>query len=169
MKKFRHGTVLPAHNISDRLPDADKRVRGACGCFRHTRRKDFSCTGQGLEPIMAARGKIHEAQTASHSVRAFLQYRAARQGRRLRKQKPLDQDHELCAACPSLGEGGCVSPFGDEEKVGRWDTRVMQGLGIAYGEVKTAGELRRLIDSKRPLTFCKERCPWRSICAVFDQ
>ncbi|MEN6473682.1 MAG: DUF1284 domain-containing protein [Syntrophaceae bacterium] len=76
---------------------------------------------------------------------------------------------ELCAACPSLGEGGCVSPFGDEEKVGRWDTRVMQGLGIAYGEVKTAGELRRLIDSKRPLTFCKERCPWRSICAVFDQ
>jgi len=76
---------------------------------------------------------------------------------------------ELCAACPSLGENGCVNPFGDEQKVGRWDARVMEGLGITYGVVKTAGELRRLIDSKRPLNFCKERCPWNSICAVFDR
>jgi len=75
---------------------------------------------------------------------------------------------ELCAACPSLGENGCANPFGDEEKVERWDARVMVSLGIAYGEVRTAGELRRLIDSKRPLTFCKERCPWKTVCAVFD-
>ena len=76
---------------------------------------------------------------------------------------------ELCAVCPSLGESGCVSPLGDEEKVARWDSRVMDGLGISYGEVKTAGELRRLIHSKRPLDFCKERCPWKTVCAVFDR
>jgi len=75
---------------------------------------------------------------------------------------------DLCAVCPSLGDGGCNNPFGDEGKVGRWDARVMEGLGIAYGETRTAGELRRLIDSKRPLTFCQERCPWKTVCAVFD-
>lgn len=73
---------------------------------------------------------------------------------------------DLCAYCPNLGESGCISPFGDEDKVRRWDARIMEGLGLEYGSALTAGELRRLIDSHAPLDFCKQRCPWKSICEM---
>jgi hypothetical protein len=75
----------------------------------------------------------------------------------------------LCQHCPNLGEGRCDSPFGDEEKVRRWDMKVMEGLGLTYGDRKTAVELRRIIDQAVPLDFCRNRCPWKSICTVFDQ
>jgi len=76
---------------------------------------------------------------------------------------------DLCISCPDCGENGCVSSFGDEEKVGRWDFRVMGGLGLNYGDRMTAGEFRTLIRQKAPLDFCKNRCPWKSICTVFSQ
>jgi len=73
----------------------------------------------------------------------------------------------LCRSCPDCGESGCVSSFGDEEKVSRWDFRVMGDLGLNYGDSMTAGEFRTLIRQKAPLDFCKNRCPWKSICTVF--
>jgi hypothetical protein len=74
----------------------------------------------------------------------------------------------LCGYCPYLGENKCISPFGEEEKVRRWDTRVMDGLNLKYGNRKTAGELRRLINHNAPLDFCRDRCPWKTICTVFN-
>jgi hypothetical protein len=74
---------------------------------------------------------------------------------------------DLCKCCPNLGENECVSPSGDEVKVRRWDTKVMVGLGLKYGSRKTAGELRRIINQKSPLDFCRDRCPWKTICTVF--
>ncbi|HVN72859.1 MAG TPA: DUF1284 domain-containing protein, partial [Desulfomonilia bacterium] len=76
-------------------------------------------------------------------------------------------DH-LCGYCPYLGEGRCISPFGEEDKVRRWDARVVEGLGLEYGDRKTAGELRRIISDNAPLAFCRERCPWKTICKVFE-
>jgi hypothetical protein len=75
----------------------------------------------------------------------------------------------LCRSCPDCGENGCLSPFGDEEKVHRWDLKVLEGLGLNYGESKTAGELKMLIHQKAPLDFCRNKCPWQSICMVFKE
>jgi hypothetical protein len=75
---------------------------------------------------------------------------------------------DLCGPCPNLSDNRCISPFGDEEKVRRWDARIIEGLGLTYGEKRTAGELRTLINHKAPLDFCRNRCPWKTICSVFD-
>lgn len=75
---------------------------------------------------------------------------------------------DLCNPCPNLGDSRCISPFGDEDKVRRWDARIIDGLGLTYGEKKTAGELRELINQKAPLDFCRNRCPWKTICSVFN-
>ena len=74
---------------------------------------------------------------------------------------------DLCRYCPELGGNRCISPFGDEDKVRRWDEKVLEGLGLKYGDKLTAGEIRRLVDRKAPLGFCKDRCPWKSICKAF--
>jgi hypothetical protein len=74
---------------------------------------------------------------------------------------------DLCNPCPNLGDSRCISPFGDEDKVRRWDARIIDGLGLTYGE-KTAGDLRELINQKAPLDFCRNRCPWKTICSVFN-
>ena len=76
---------------------------------------------------------------------------------------------DLCGPCTYLGQGRCVSPFGDEDKVRRWDARVMDGLGLSYGERKTSGEIRRLIGQRAPLDFCTGRCPWKPVCTVPGQ
>lgn len=76
---------------------------------------------------------------------------------------------ELCHHCSHLGEGKCVSPLGDEAKVRRWDFMVMEGLGLNYGERKTAADLKRYINQTVPLDFCKNRCPWKFICTVLNQ
>ena len=74
---------------------------------------------------------------------------------------------DLCQYCPNLGENKCISPFGDEEKVRRWDTKVMDSLDLKYGSRKTVGELRRIINQNAPLDFCRGRCPWKTMCTVF--
>lgn len=75
---------------------------------------------------------------------------------------------DLCDFCPHLGQGRCESPFGDEAKVRRWDARLIEGLGLRYGESFSAADLKALIDEKSPLAFCRNRCPWRSVCSVFE-
>jgi uncharacterized protein len=110
---------------------------------------------------MVPPGRGEDFERISHAIRAMM---------------TVDEDtlievncgvDDLCAACPSLGGNGCVSPFGDEEKVRRWDVRVMEGLNLKYGDVLAAGDLRRLIRRKAPLDFCRQRCVWKSVCAVF--
>jgi hypothetical protein len=71
---------------------------------------------------------------------------------------------DLCEPCPNLSGGRCVSPFGDEDQVRKWDARVLQGLGLRYGLQATTGTLREIVRQKAPLVFCLNRCPWRSIC-----
>lgn len=74
----------------------------------------------------------------------------------------------LCAHCPDFDfkNHRCESPAGDEEKVRRWDARVLVGLGVSYGDGMTAGEWHELIKKKAPLAFCLSRCPWKAVCAV---
>jgi len=74
---------------------------------------------------------------------------------------------DICEHCSYLGDNRCISPFGDEEKVKRWDTRVLDGLCMNYGDRRTSGEFKRLINQKAPLHFCRDRCPWKTICTVF--
>jgi len=76
---------------------------------------------------------------------------------------------DLCQYCHHLGEGKCISPYGDEEKVRRWDAKVLEGLGLNYGDRRTAAEIKRLIKQKAPLDFCRNRCPWKSICSVWEE
>jgi hypothetical protein len=76
---------------------------------------------------------------------------------------------DLCIPCPDLGDGKCINPFGAEDKVRKWDSRILDGLGLSYGERKSAGAIRDLIGRKAPLGFCRERCPWKSICTVFGR
>lgn len=75
----------------------------------------------------------------------------------------------LCRACPECRGDRCESPHGNEEAVRKWDMKIVQGLDIAYGEKKTARELRALIAEKAPLDFCRARCPWRQVCTVFER
>lgn len=75
----------------------------------------------------------------------------------------------LCRACPECRDDRCESPHGNEEAVRKWDRRILQGLGIAYGDKRTARELRALIAEKAPLDFCRTRCPWRQVCTVFER
>ncbi len=74
---------------------------------------------------------------------------------------------ELCIRCPYYENGRCESPAGNEEEVRKWDERVRQGLGVAYGDEFAADDLQALVDQKAPLDFCKDRCPWKAFCGVF--
>jgi len=76
---------------------------------------------------------------------------------------------DLCGPCPDCAGGRCNSEFGDETSVRKWDARVIEGLGISYREGMSAVELSSLIRSKAPLAFCRERCPWRPACGVFER
>lgn len=73
---------------------------------------------------------------------------------------------QLCMHCTEYRDGRCQSPLGDEEKVRRWDARVLEGLGISYGETVKVKDLLRTIQDKAPLEFCKTRCPWKDFCGV---
>ncbi|MEW6614907.1 MAG: DUF1284 domain-containing protein [Thermodesulfobacteriota bacterium] len=75
---------------------------------------------------------------------------------------------ELCQTCPLCNNNRCQSPNGDEDAVRKWDTIVLKGLGVSYGEKRTAREFRSLIKQKAPLDFCRTRCPWKDACTVFD-
>ncbi len=73
---------------------------------------------------------------------------------------------QVCQYCPEYKNNRCESPIGDEVKVRRWDARILEGLGISYGEKITVKELLALIGEKAPLGFCRTRCPWKDFCAV---
>jgi hypothetical protein len=74
---------------------------------------------------------------------------------------------DLCQDCPDRAGDRCENANGNEEKVRKWDSRIAAGLGIAYGERRSAAEFRDLILAKAPLDFCRERCPWKMFCSVF--
>jgi len=74
---------------------------------------------------------------------------------------------QVCEYCPDYGEGRCQNPVGDEEKVRKWDRRVLEGLGLSYGEEITIRDLAALVAERAPLDFCRDRCPWKSVCSVF--
>lgn len=73
---------------------------------------------------------------------------------------------QLCTYCPEYKNNRCESPIGDEEKVRRWDSKILEGLGISFGDEMTVRELLALISEKAPLDFCQTRCPWRTFCEV---
>ncbi len=75
---------------------------------------------------------------------------------------------ELCHACINCQDDQCQSPQGSEESVRKWDSILLKGLGISYGDTRTSKEWRKLIEQKAPLHFCQARCPKRSICTVFS-
>ena len=75
----------------------------------------------------------------------------------------------LCESCPEFKDGRCSSPAGDEEKVRKWDRKVLEGLGLSFGQKVRVDEFRGLIREKAPLEFCRSRCPWRSACGVFRE
>jgi hypothetical protein len=73
---------------------------------------------------------------------------------------------ELCRVCPNCQDDLCQSPQGSEEAVRKWDSIILKGLGIPYGETRTSKQWRMLIEQKAPLDFCRTRCPRKSICTV---
>jgi hypothetical protein len=73
---------------------------------------------------------------------------------------------QLCNYCPDYKNNRCENPIGNEEKVRRWDSKILRGLGISYGEKIAAKALLALIREKAPLDFCQARCPWKTVCEV---
>jgi len=51
--------------------------------------------------------------------------------------------------------------------VRKWDSIILNGLGVSYGETRTSKEWRMLVEQKAPLKFCRTRCPFRERCSVF--
>jgi hypothetical protein len=74
---------------------------------------------------------------------------------------------ELCRVCPECRDDRCQSAQGDEEAVRKWDSIILRGLGVSYGETRTSKEWRMLIEQKAPLKFCQTRCPFKARCGVF--
>jgi hypothetical protein len=76
---------------------------------------------------------------------------------------------ELCKSCPDCKNDRCENPIGNEEAVRKWDSKIIKGLGISYGEELTVRALLSLIRKKAPLDFCQNRCPWKTLCGVFSE
>ncbi|MFC1950782.1 DUF1284 domain-containing protein [Chloroflexota bacterium] len=66
----------------------------------------------------------------------------------------------LCAPCTYYDGTGCTHPKGDETQVRKWDARILQGLGIDYGQTTDISDMKKLIKVKQPLDFCLNRCPY---------
>jgi hypothetical protein len=75
---------------------------------------------------------------------------------------------ELCNSCPEYKNKRCENPLGNEEKVRKWDAKIIAGLDIFYGKEMTVTAFLSLIREKAPLDFCRDRCPWKPVCAVFN-
>jgi hypothetical protein len=73
---------------------------------------------------------------------------------------------ELCRVCPHCRGDRCRHPQGDEEAVRKWDSIIVKGLGISYGETRTSKRWAILIREKAPLEFCLTRCPSKSRCTI---
>ncbi len=82
--------------------------------------------------------------------------------------EPAKGVDKLCARCPECRNDRCWSPLGDEDAVRKWDARVLQGLGIEYGQARTPEGWRRLMEEKAPFDFCRNRCTYRTRCSVFE-
>ena len=76
---------------------------------------------------------------------------------------------DLCTFCPDCKNNRCENTYGDEDQVLKWDAKIMKELDISYGQKMTIKTLRAVIENKAPLDFCRQRCPWRSLCLIFDQ
>ncbi len=48
--------------------------------------------------------------------------------------EPVKGVDKICTKCPNCRSERCCSPMGDEDAVRRWDVRLLQGLGVEYGE-----------------------------------
>lgn len=75
---------------------------------------------------------------------------------------------ELCEACPLCQGRHCGSPQGGEDAVRKWDTKILEGLGVWYGDIMPADSLSSLIREKAPLAFCSARCRFRDACGIFS-
>ncbi len=73
---------------------------------------------------------------------------------------------QICLVCQNRQGDRCESPAGSEEAVRKWDAIILKGLGIGYGETRTAKQWRTLIDAYAPLDLCTSRCPHRSKCTI---
>lgn len=72
----------------------------------------------------------------------------------------------LCESCPDLKDGRCSNPAGDEEKVRKWDRKILEALDLSFGDTVSAVDWIRLVQERIPLEFCLTRCPWRHFCEV---
>lgn len=75
---------------------------------------------------------------------------------------------QLCQFCPDCRNERCQNPEGNEEAVRKWDSVILKGLGIGYGEIKKPCDWLMLIKEKAPLNICKTKCPWKSRCAASE-
>ncbi len=75
---------------------------------------------------------------------------------------------QLCKSCPDCKNDCCENPIGNEDAVRKWDSKILKGLGISYGQEITVRVLLALIREKAPLDFCQTRCPWTKLCGVFS-
>ncbi len=75
---------------------------------------------------------------------------------------------QVCRYCPECRNNRCESPFGSEEAVRKWDSKIVKGLGVSYGQEIEGNALLALIREKAPLEFCRTRCPWKTVCGVFN-
>jgi len=75
---------------------------------------------------------------------------------------------QICRVCLNRQGDRCESQAGNEDAVRKWDGIILKGLGIAYGETRTARQWRTLIDGKAPLHLCTSRCPHRSKCTITE-
>ena len=74
---------------------------------------------------------------------------------------------DLCMDCPDRSGDRCENLHGNEEKVRKWDNKIVAGLGISFGERRSPKAFRDIIIKKAPLDFCQNRCPWKPFCKVF--
>jgi hypothetical protein len=70
----------------------------------------------------------------------------------------------LCAVCPLRSGDWCASPNGSKEKVRKWDSLLLEDLGIAFNTVMDAADRRQFVDERVPFRVCG-RCRWRNNCS----
>ena len=73
---------------------------------------------------------------------------------------------DLCRVCPHCRDDRCEHPQGSEDAVRKWDSILLKGLGISYGEAMISREWRTFIRERMPLRFCQARCPSKTKCTV---
>ena len=66
----------------------------------------------------------------------------------------------LCEACPYFNGQMCSHPKGEEKEVRKWDIRILEGLGLDFGQVLKVEYVKSLIREKTPLEFCLVKCPY---------